>query len=93
LTVLSAETVILEAYVEVASRMGLSPEQRCATDANCPDIFRLTDGRFAIVGSEAPEELRTLLPQDARLGPDERIVIIDAVTMIHAARDVVTQLG
>jgi hypothetical protein len=79
----------MEAYLEIAGRMGLSPVERCATDANCPDVFRLIDGRFAIIGSEATEELRGLLPADAGVGPGERIVIIDAATMTNAAGDVI----
>jgi hypothetical protein len=75
--------------MEIARRMGLSPAQRCATDANCPDVLRLTDGRFAVIGLDATEELRSLLPPDAGVGANERIVIIDATTMVHAAHDVV----
>jgi hypothetical protein len=79
----------MEEYVEIAGRMGLSPVQRCATDANCPDVFILDDGRFAIIGYDATDELRPVLPADAGVGPGERIVIVDAATMTHAARDVI----
>lgn len=71
-------------------RMGLSPAQRCTTDANCPDVLRLPDGRFAVIGLDATEELRPMLPSDAGVGANERIVIVDAATMLHAAREVVT---
>jgi len=74
--------------VEIAGRIGLSPAQRCATDVNCPDVFRLSDGRYAVIGVDATDQLRALLPPDAGVGAHERIVIVDAVTMTYAARDV-----
>jgi len=74
--------------VEIAGRMGLSPAQRCSTSVNCPDVFMLSDGRYAVIGLDATDQLRALLPADAGVGADERIVIVDAVTMRYAARDV-----
>lgn len=75
--------------MQIAHRVGLSPAQRCVSDANCPDVFRLVDGRYAIIGVDATDELRTQLPHDAGIGARERIIVIDADTMTHAARDVV----
>lgn len=72
-------------------RMGLSPAQRCTTDANCPDVFRLADGRYAVIGTDATEELLALLPHDAGVGPGERMVIVDEATMLAACRDIVAQ--
>jgi hypothetical protein len=74
--------------MQIDRRMGLSPAQRCVTDANCPDVFKLTDGRFAVIGSDLTDELRGSLPADAGIGAGERIIVVDAATMTHAARDV-----
>jgi len=75
--------------MQIAHRVGLSPAQRCVSDANCPDVFRLADGRYAIIGLDATDELRAQLPPDTGIGTGERIVVIDADTMTHAALDVV----
>jgi hypothetical protein len=78
----------METNLQIARRMGLSPAQRCVSDANCPDVFRLADGRFAVIGTDMTDELRASLPADAGVGAGERIIVVDAVTMTYAARDV-----
>jgi hypothetical protein len=70
-------------------RMGRSPRERCVSDANCPDVFLLPDGAYAVIGRDATAELAGSLPHDAGIGPGERIVVVDAATMRYAARDVV----
>jgi hypothetical protein len=54
----------------------------------CPDIFELSDGNFAIIGTDATETLDGKLPPDAARAEYERIVVIDRKTLIHAKTDI-----
>lgn len=72
----------------VGRRLGVAPRERCNTDINCPDIFELSDGRFAVIGTEMTAELDSALPSDASRGPDERIVVITRETLIRARADI-----
>jgi hypothetical protein len=66
-------------------RLGSSPRERGSLDnGTCPDIFELTDGRFAVIGTDASEELEGLLPPDAGRASYERIVVITRETLVHA---------
>ncbi len=54
----------------------------------CPDIFELSDGTFAVMGTEATADLDSLLPPDAARADYERIVIISRETLLRAKRDI-----
>jgi len=54
----------------------------------CPDIFELSDGTFAVIGTEATEALKSKLPADASIADYERIVIIPREIMIDAKTDI-----
>jgi len=54
----------------------------------CPDIFELSDGSFAVIGTEATADLDSLLPPDAARADYERIVIITRDTLLRAKRDI-----
>ncbi|MGW6021963.1 hypothetical protein [Streptomyces sp. NPDC055099] len=70
-------------------RIGASPRARgCATGQNCPDIFELSDGNFAVIGTEATAALDAELPDDASRADYERIVIVSRETLIRARADI-----
>ena len=47
-------------------RVGASPRERGSTTGQtCPDIFELSDGNFAIIGTEPTAPLESQLPADA----------------------------
>ena len=74
----------------IKRRIGPPPHadgQQSNSSTGCPDIFELIDGRIAIIGIEATEELRPFLPSDAGCGPDERIVIVDRHVITRAKAD------
>jgi hypothetical protein len=48
----------------------------------------LTDGNFAVIGTEATAELEEKLPGDASRADDERIVIITRETLVRAKADI-----
>lgn len=74
---------------QIIRRLGASPRARgCATGQNCPDIFELSDGNFAVIGTEATAKLDAELPADASRADYERIVIVSRDTLIRAKADI-----
>ncbi|WP_051735700.1 hypothetical protein [Streptomyces sp. NRRL B-3229] len=54
----------------------------------CPDIFELSDGNFAVIGTDRTLELDVGLPPDASRADYERIVVITRETLIRAKKDI-----
>ncbi|WP_371668699.1 hypothetical protein OG985_14135 [Streptomyces sp. NBC_00289] len=74
---------------QIIRRLGASPRDRgSAGGANCPDIFELSDGRFAVIGTDVTDSLDAELPQDASRGDYERIVVITRETLVRAKADI-----
>ncbi|WP_413759224.1 hypothetical protein [Streptomyces sp. MMBL 11-3] len=74
---------------QIIRRLGASPRDRgSAGGANCPDIFELSDGRFAIIGTDVTDSLDEDLPQDASRADYERIVVITRETLVRAKADI-----
>lgn len=70
-------------------RIGASPRERGSLSGEtCPDIFELSDGNFAVIGTEATASLDGELPPDAARADYERIVVIDRETLVRAKRDI-----
>ena len=72
-------------------RLGTAPSQRngaCVACDNCPDLFELPDGDFAVIGIDATAALAPHLPADAGCGPDERIVRIPRAVLVAAKADI-----
>ncbi|MFI1678586.1 hypothetical protein [Streptomyces sp. NPDC020607] len=73
----------------IIRRIGASPRARgCATGQNCPDIFELTDGSFAVIGTDVTAKLDADLPADASRADYERIITISRETLIRAKADI-----
>jgi hypothetical protein len=74
---------------QIIRRLGASPRERgSAGGANCPDIFELSDGRFAVIGTDETDSLNSELPADASRADYERIVVITRETLIRAKADI-----
>lgn len=56
--------------------------------SNCPDIFELDDGDFAIIGIDMTAAALPHLPADASCGPDERIVRVPRRILVNAKPDI-----
>ena len=72
-------------------RLGPDPHANGAqTQAlcNCPDIFELEGGDFAVIGIDMTEQAKAQLPPTASCGPDERIVWIPRKLLIGAKADI-----
>ncbi|WP_405973561.1 hypothetical protein OG496_33260 [Streptomyces sp. NBC_00988] len=75
--------------VRIVRRLGDPPSQRGSVSGqNCPDLFELSDGNFAVIGTDRTEELDSLLPADAARADYERIVVITRDTLLRAKRDI-----
>ncbi|MFD1658646.1 hypothetical protein ACFSL4_10585 [Streptomyces caeni] len=71
--------------MKIVRRIGASPRERgSVTGETCPDIFELSDGNFAVIGTEATATLDSELPADAARADHERIVIISRETLVRA---------
>jgi len=74
---------------EIVRRIGVAPSMRgSASGQTCPDIFELSDGNFAVIGTEATAELEDKLPADAARAHHESIVIISRETLVRARGDI-----
>lgn len=75
--------------LRIVRRIGDPPKLRGSqTMETCPDIFELSDGSFAVMGTEATADLDPLLPSDAARADYERIVVITRETLLRAKRDI-----
>ncbi|MGI5456996.1 hypothetical protein ACQEWB_28295 [Streptomyces sp. CA-249302] len=75
--------------VRITRRLGDPPRKRGSySGETCPDLFELTDGNFAVIGTDATADLDPLLPPDAGRADYERIVVITRDTLIRAKKDI-----
>ncbi|WP_079102746.1 hypothetical protein [Streptomyces sp. TP-A0356] len=78
--------------MKIVRRIGVSPRERGSMTAEtCPDIFELSDGNFAVIGTEATATLEGELPPDAARADYERIVIVSRETLVRAKADIPDQ--
>ena len=71
-------------------RIGPDPHRdgrRTPSLNNCPDLFELVDGDFAVIGQDITEHADKL-PPSASCGPDERIIRIPRSTLVDARADI-----
>lgn len=74
---------------QILRRVGVPPRERgSVSGATCPDIFELTDGNFAVIGTDVTDTLDSHLPADAARAGYERIVKIDRATLVRAKADI-----
>ena len=77
--------------LKILKRLGPDPHANgTQTEAlkNCPDLFELESGDFAVIGIDMTTEAIKQLPSSASCGPDERIVWIPRRTLVLAKGDI-----
>ena len=75
--------------MEFVRRLGSTPQERGSlSNTTCPDIFELTTGDFAIIGTDATASLEGKLPPGAARANYESIVVITRETLLAAKRDI-----
>ena len=65
---------------------------RCGGGHNCPDLFELATGDFAIIGADITAQASACLPPGSGCGPGERIVSIPRRTLVLARSDIPARL-
>jgi hypothetical protein len=73
-------------------RLGHDPHATCAGCCDCPDLWELDNGDFAIIGTDITDVAKTKLPPTAGCGPDERIVRIPRNLLVSAKSDIPNQV-
>ena len=70
----------------IARRIGSTPQDRGSSQGmNCPDVFELTTGDFAIIGTDQTSELDAELPRlRASRADHERTVVIPRPVLMDA---------
>lgn len=77
----------------IARRLGPSPDaSRCGGGHNCPDLFELVTGDFAVIGTDVTDQIASCLPPGSGCGPGERIVSVPRRTLVLARSDIPTTL-
>jgi hypothetical protein len=82
---------MMNTAIEFRRRIGPDPHangRQTVALNNCPDIFELTSGDFAIIGIDITETAKAKLPPSAGCGPDERIVFIPRNLLVEAKSDI-----
>jgi hypothetical protein len=70
----------------IARRLGSTPRERGSSQGmNCPDVFELASGDFAIIGTDQSSELDGELPGlNASRATYERTIVIPRQVLMHA---------
>lgn len=55
---------------------------------NCPDVWELADGNFAVIGIDITDVCKDRLPPTAGCGPDERVVLVQRRILVDARLDI-----
>ena len=75
--------------LSIARRLGTAPRNRegfeCAASNDCPDVFELASGDYAIIGLDVSDDIT--LPEDAGRSAAERIVMVPRHVLLAAFND------
>jgi hypothetical protein len=85
----------MNANIMFARRLGPDPHANGAQSVgcrNCPDIWELDNGDFAVIGIDITAVATAKLPPTASCGPDERIVRLPRNLLLNAKRDIPDRL-
>jgi hypothetical protein len=79
-----------DAAAGFARRLGKSAKELGTTGDrdDCPDIWELENGDVAVIGRDLTMAYAARLPDDVRLAPDERLVVIPGAMLRSAKRDI-----
>ncbi len=65
-------------------RISLDPRLTNCAAKNCPDIWELDTGDYAVIGGIPSDVLLSKLPASASCGPNERLVVIPRGLLVGA---------
>ncbi|WP_150241210.1 hypothetical protein [Nocardiopsis quinghaiensis] len=71
-------------------RLGRSPQALGNTNnvQGCPDIWELENGDIAVIGRDLTAHYADLLPPEAAIDDDERLVVIPRNVLVAAKADI-----
>jgi hypothetical protein len=71
-------------------RLGPSPQEGGESNGReeCPDVWELDNGDFAVIGRDLTTNYATRLPDTVMVARDERVVIIPRNTLLGAKADI-----
>ncbi len=78
---------IMNAPLKFFRRIGPDPHANGAQTIalqNCPDVWELECGNFAIIGIDITDAAKPKLPPSAGCGPDGRVVFIPRNLLVNA---------
>lgn len=75
-------------FMRRLGRGSLAGSLPCSGGHNCPEIFEMSSGDFAIIGLDITSEATASLPGGSGCGPGERIVRVPRRTLVEARRDI-----
>ena len=81
----------MNAQINFRRRLGADPHasnRQCVGCNDCPDIWELESGDFAIIGMDITASAKATLPATAGCGPDERVILLPRNLLINAKRDI-----
>jgi hypothetical protein len=84
----------MNAVIEFRRRLGPSPQSNahCVGCNECPDIWELESGDFAVIGMDITTDAKATLPASAGCGPDERVILLPRELLVNAKRDIPDRL-
>lgn len=83
----SADESMAEPHI--VRRLGSTPTERGSGSATtCPDVFLMSDGSIAYIGTDMTERLRHRLPEGAGIGGHERLVVLPLRAVLDAMGDI-----
>ena len=65
---------------------------RCAGGHRCPDVFEMSTGDFAIIGTDITDSVTNSLPPGTGCGPSERIVRVPRSVLVLARPEIPSQV-
>lgn len=81
----------MNAHIEFRRRLGPSPHSdaaHCVGCNDCPDIWELESGDFAIIGTDITADAKATLPASAGCGPGERVILLPRKLLVNAKCDI-----
>jgi hypothetical protein len=81
----------MNTLIEFRRRIGPTPHEngvQCGGCCDCPDLWELADGDFAVIGEDITDAARGSLPAIAGCGPAERIIRLPRRVLMNAKRDI-----
>lgn len=81
----------MNAQIEFLRRVGPDPHANGAQSVgcnNCPDIWELASGDFAVIGIDITDATAHRLPPTAGCGPDERVVFVPLNILLNGKPDI-----